>query len=133
MRDVVPLRLWLGWGRWPASIHRAGQGRAEGKRPRVLVLTGLRKAGPRPAGPKVQLASPCPEKQLHLPDQPSCTALRTKPHLAISLPFECVIRKSAALTHVCPKPQSARCVLWVKYGPPWVQGSQTDAPQTGSA
>ena len=38
------------------------QGRVEGKRPQVLVLTGLRKAGPRPARPKLQLVSPPPEK-----------------------------------------------------------------------
>lgn len=86
-----------------------GRGRVEGKRPRVLVLTGLRKAGPRPARPKLQLVSPPPEKQLPLPDQPSHTAQgeATLGHFLAFLACD-MENVSCSHTHV---PEAQKCTM----------------------
>ena len=114
-----------------ARLHPQGGAGQKARGPESLSSLGWG----RPAqGPPAQRCSWPPPPRSSCTFQTNLATLRSgRSH---TWPFPClssVIRKWAALTHVCPKPQSARCVLWVKYGPPWVQGSWTDAPQTGSA
>lgn len=104
------LRLWLGLGGWPASTHRAGQGgRQEAPGP---CPHWAEEGRPKPAGPKLQLVSPPPEKQLPLPDQPSHTAQgeATLGHFLAFLACD-TENVSCSHTHVPEAPNCTMCAL----------------------